>query len=135
MRSYCDSLKYRYILQEIYDILIQLAELNNSQVSDVFKKWNSSELESYLIQITAHILECKDDLPSVDVNVNPANPSSIVDMILDKTGMKGTGRWTVQEAAERSANIPTPYLMFMLFLNSKNTFIPDLSQPRLLQPP
>merc|ERR1719460_874859 len=64
-----------------------------------FVEWNKAELESYLIEISSYILEKKDD--QKDDN------SFLVDKILDKTGMKGTGKWTVQQAAELSVAAPT----------------------------
>lgn len=72
--------------------------MTNSEMADLFTKWNSTELESYLIEITAKILNRPDDL------VNDG--SYVVDKVLDKTGSKGTGRWTVQEAAEQSVAAP-----------------------------
>jgi 6-phosphogluconate dehydrogenase len=67
-------------------------------MSKLFIEWNKGELESYLIEITATILAKKDDQPGKD--------GYVVDSILDKTGMKGTGRWAVQEAAEQSVAAP-----------------------------
>lgn len=66
-------------------------------MGDLFDEWNKGELDSYLIEITAKVLKKKDDLTG----------GHVVDYILDKTGMKGTGRWTVQEAAEHSVAAPT----------------------------
>jgi 6-phosphogluconate dehydrogenase len=66
-------------------------------MGDLFTEWNKGELNSYLIEITSTILKKKDDLTD----------GHVVDNILDKTGMKGTGRWTVQEAAEQSVAAPT----------------------------
>ena len=67
-------------------------------MADLFDEWNKSELESYLIEITAKILRKKD----VETGVG-----FVVDYILDKTGMKGTGKWTVQEGAEQGVAVPT----------------------------
>ena len=67
-------------------------------MGDLFEEWNKGELQSYLIEITATILRKKDD---------QGNDGYVVDYVLDKTGMKGTGRWTVQEAAEQSVAAPT----------------------------
>ena len=72
--------------------------MSNEDMSKLFTKWNTTELESYLIEITATILSRKDDLMD--------DGSYVVDKILDKTGSKGTGRWTVQEAAEQSVAAP-----------------------------
>lgn len=87
------------LIAEAYDILKIAGGLTYAELAQVFAEWNSGELESFLIEITAKIFEKKDDL--VD------DGSFLVDKILDKTGMKGTGRWTVQEAAERSIAAPT----------------------------
>lgn len=67
-------------------------------MGELFEEWNKGELNSYLIEITAKILKKKDDL---------TGEGHVVDYILDKTGMKGTGRWTVQEAAGQSVAAPT----------------------------
>ena len=53
-----------------------------------------NELQSYLIEITSHIFAKEDDM---------TDSGHVVDFILDKTGMKGTGRWTVQEVSERAS--------------------------------
>ena len=89
------------LIAEVYDILKNIVGLDNEDMAKLFTKWNTTELESYLIEITAKILNRKDDLTSVD-----GHPTYVVDYILDKTGMKGTGRWTVQEAAEHSVAAP-----------------------------
>lgn len=81
------------LICEAYDILKIAGGMSNAELSDTFKKWNKGELESFLIEITGTIFETKDDL---------GGDGYVIDQILDKTGMKGTGRWTVQEAAERS---------------------------------
>jgi len=72
--------------------------LSNQQMAKLFADWNKTELDSYLIEITSIILAKKDD---------QGETGEVVDYVLDKTGMKGTGRWTVQEAAEVSVAAPT----------------------------
>lgn len=72
--------------------------MGNDEIGDLFEEWNKGELNSYLIEITATIFKKKDDL---------TGKGHVVDYVLDKTGMKGTGRWTVQEAAEQSVAAPT----------------------------
>lgn len=71
--------------------------MSNAEMAKLFHDWNQGELESYLIEITATILAKKDD---------KGKEGEVVDYVLDKTGMKGTGRWTVQEAAEQSVAAP-----------------------------
>jgi len=87
------------LISEIYDILKTVAGMDNEEMSKLFEEWNKTELESYLIEITYKVLAKKDDLPDGD--------GYVVDKVMDKTGMKGTGRWTVQEAAEQSVAAPT----------------------------
>jgi 6-phosphogluconate dehydrogenase len=72
--------------------------MSNDEMGDLFDEWNKGELNSYLIEITATILRKKDDL---------TGEGHVVDYIMDKTGMKGTGRWAIQEAAEQSVAAPT----------------------------
>eukprot|EP00980_Cylindrotheca_fusiformis_P008838 scaffold1888_cov120-Cylindrotheca_fusiformis.AAC.8 len=86
------------LISEVYDVLKNIVGMSNDEMGDLFEEWNKGELNSYLIEITAKVLKKKDDL---------TGEGYVVDYILDKTGMKGTGRWTVQEAAEQSVAAPT----------------------------
>ena len=72
--------------------------MDNDEMSILFSEWNQTELDSYLIEITSIILSKKND---------QGEEGHVLDYVLDKTGMKGTGRWTVQEAAEQSVAAPT----------------------------
>jgi 6-phosphogluconate dehydrogenase len=87
------------LIAEIYDILRIAGGLDNAALERTFTEWNKGELQSYLIEITAIIFGKQD---------SEANGGGyVVDKILDQTGMKGTGRWTVQEAAEKSVPCST----------------------------
>lgn len=86
------------LIGEVYDVLKQVCKMSNPDMAALFEKWNSTELDSYLVEITAKILAKEDDL---------TGEGYVVDYVLDKTGMKGTGRWVVQEAAERNTAAPT----------------------------
>ncbi|KAF8388765.1 hypothetical protein HHK36_025445 [Tetracentron sinense] len=85
------------LISEAYDVLKVAGGLSNSELADIFAEWNKGELESFLIEITADIFKVKDE----------HGEGELVDKILDKTGMKGTGKWTVQQAAELSVAAPT----------------------------
>lgn len=85
------------LISEAYDVLKNIGGLSNSELADIFSEWNKGELESFLVEITADIFKVKDDLAD----------GFLVDKLLDKTGMKGTGKWTVQQAAELSVAAPT----------------------------
>ncbi|PIA28332.1 hypothetical protein AQUCO_07200175v1 [Aquilegia coerulea] len=85
------------LISEAYDVLKNVGGLSNSELADIFAEWNRGELESFLIEITADIFKVQDEHGN----------GELVDKILDKTGMKGTGKWTVQQAAELSVAAPT----------------------------
>jgi len=85
------------LIAEIYDLLHRGAGLSNSQLADVFDRWNEGPLRSYLIEITGHVLR----------HIDEATGQSLVDLIMDIAGQKGTGRWTSQIALEVGAPTPT----------------------------
>jgi 6-phosphogluconate dehydrogenase len=86
------------LIAEAYDLMKNVAGLNNRQLKDVFNTWNQGELKSFLIEITAQVIDFPD----------PDNGSRfLVDMILDKAGQKGTGKWTTQTALDLGVPIPT----------------------------
>jgi 6-phosphogluconate dehydrogenase len=87
------------LISEAYDVLRVVGGLTNDELASAFTEWNQAELDSFLIEISALILAKQDD--------QKTNGGALVDKILDKTGMKGTGKWTVQQAAELSVAIPT----------------------------
>ncbi len=71
------------IINEAYQIMKDLLGMSNQEMYEVFKKWNTEELDSYLIEITRDILGYKDE-----------NGEETLDFILDTAGQKGTGKWT-----------------------------------------
>ncbi|MFN7724171.1 MAG: decarboxylating NADP(+)-dependent phosphogluconate dehydrogenase [Rubrivivax sp.] len=77
--------------------LFQAAGFSADEMAAVFEQWNEGELQSYLIQITAKALAQKD----------PDTGGPLVDVILDKAGQKGTGQWTLLNAAENAVVIST----------------------------
>ena len=85
------------LIAEAYDALKTIGGLSNAELADVFDAWNHAELDSFLIEITANIFRKQD----------PEGKGALVDQILDATAQKGTGKWTVQEAAEIGAPVPT----------------------------
>ena len=87
------------LIAEAYDILKSLGGYSNQEISEIFADWNAKELSSFLMEISSVILAKEDD--------QPGKSGSLVDQILDKTGMKGTGKWTIQQAAELSVAAPT----------------------------
>jgi 6-phosphogluconate dehydrogenase len=70
------------LICEAYQMMSDLLGMDNQAQADIFNAWNKTELESYLIEITANILAFKDE------------EGFVVDRILDTAGQKGTGKWT-----------------------------------------
>ncbi len=77
------------LICESYDIMKRILKLDNSQLAEIFTKWNTRELDSYLIEITADIFSHKEP-----------DGQYTVDLIADIAGQKGTGQWTSQSALE-----------------------------------
>jgi 6-phosphogluconate dehydrogenase len=78
------------LIAESYDLLRHGVGLDVPEIAERFVSWNASELESFLIEITARVLAKTDD----------ATGKPLVDVILDAAEQKGTGRWTAQNALE-----------------------------------
>ncbi len=79
------------LICEAYNIF-KAAGFSNEELADIFADWNAGDLESFLIEITANIFKQKD----------PETGKDIVDLIVDKAGQKGTGRWTMMSAVEQA---------------------------------
>ena len=78
------------LIAETYDLLRHALGLSPDELASVFRQWNEGRLQSYLTEITSHVLAKHDDSSS----------ASLVDAIEDEAEQKGTGRWTSQSALE-----------------------------------
>ena len=85
------------LICEAYALLKGVVGLSNEQLHDVFEEWNRGELDSYLIEITSEIFAQKDN----------ESGEYMVNIILDKAGQKGTGKWTSQSGLDLAVPIPT----------------------------
>ena len=85
------------LISECYDMMHRGLGLSNDELSAVFDKWNKDDLVAYLIEITADIFLYEDDKTT----------NRLVDMIVDKAGAKGTGKWTSQDAIDLPVPVPT----------------------------
>ena len=85
------------LISEVYDILKRGLGLTNEELHNLFKTWNAGDMQSFLLEITADIFTHKDD----------DTGKGMVDIILDKAGSKGTGKWTSQNAMDLALPIPT----------------------------
>lgn len=71
------------LICEAYQLMKVVLGLNSDEIQKVFAHWNTTELDSYLIDITKDIFAFKDE-----------NGDALVEKILDTAGQKGTGKWT-----------------------------------------
>jgi 6-phosphogluconate dehydrogenase len=86
------------LIAEAYYLLSYGCGLTNEELAETFAEWNTGkDLQSFLIEITAQIFRKKDD----------ETGKHLVDLIVDKAGQKGTGKWTTQAALDLGIAIPT----------------------------
>jgi len=85
------------MISEAYWIMKNALGMTQDEMQSVFQEWNNGELDSYLIEITAEIMGKKDD----------ETGKPMLDVIMDRAGQKGTGRWTSQEALNLGVPVPT----------------------------
>lgn len=86
------------LIAESYDLLRYGLGFSLEAIQQIFGKWNQGQLASYLIEITEQVVNASDDL-------NPGQ--SLLDVIVDSAGQKGTGKWTTQSALELGVPVPT----------------------------
>jgi 6-phosphogluconate dehydrogenase len=92
------------LLSECYDLLHNCLGLTNDELHEVFNNWNKGEMQSFLLEVTADIFLKKDD----------KSDQRLIDMIFDKAGAKGTGKWTSQEALDLPIPIPVIDMAVMM---------------------
>jgi 6-phosphogluconate dehydrogenase len=85
------------LIAEAYDVLHRGLGLTTPEAGGVFEEWNRGPLESFLIELTAHVCRV----------IDPETRQPLVDVIQDKAGQKGTGKWTAQVALDLAVAIPT----------------------------
>lgn len=74
------------LISEAYMLLKHLGGFSNEELAETFARWNQGKLESYLIEITSKIFKVKE------------GEQYLVDLIMDKSSQKGTGKWTNEQA-------------------------------------
>jgi 6-phosphogluconate dehydrogenase len=78
------------LIAEAYDLLREGLGASPAEIAEIFSTWNSGDLESFLIEITAEVL----------AHTDARTGTPFVDVLLDQAEQKGTGRWTVQSALD-----------------------------------
>jgi len=85
------------LICEAYAILRSILSLAPDELHEVFASWNKGDLDSFLIEITSNIFTRKDS----------ETGKALLDVILDKAGQKGTGKWTLQSAIDQAVVVST----------------------------
>jgi 6-phosphogluconate dehydrogenase len=85
------------LISEAYDFMKSGLGMNAARTQKVFASWNAGEMNSYLLEISAAVLG----------RLDPETGEPVVEIILDKAGQKGTGKWASQNALDLGVAIPT----------------------------
>ena len=85
------------LIAESWDVMRRSLGMTAPETADVFDEWNRGPLESFLTELTAKV--CR--------TIDPETHHPLVDVVLDKAGQKGTGKWTAQVALDLAVAIPT----------------------------
>ncbi len=111
------------LIAEAFHLLRTGLAMQPREVAAVFRDWNSGELDSYLIEITAEVLD-RDD---------KATGKPLVDIVLDAAGQKGTGAWSAMNAMEMG--VPTPAIAEAVFARSISALKDERVRAATLIPP
>ncbi len=112
------------LICEAYHFMREVLELGTGDMATVFAKWNSGELDSFLIEITADILKQTD----------PITGKPFVDVVLDAAGQKGTGKWTSVSALD--LGVPAPTIAEAVFARCVSAIKEErVAASRVIKPP
>ncbi|MEA5116074.1 MAG: NADP-dependent phosphogluconate dehydrogenase, partial [Propionicimonas sp.] len=106
------------LIGEAYDLLRNGLGASPAELAEIFAEWNSGDLESFLIEITAEVLS----------QVDATTGTPFIDIVVDQAGQKGTGRWTVQNALE--LGIPVTGIAEATFARALSSALPQREAAR-----
>ncbi len=101
------------LIAEAYDLLRQGLGATPAELAEVFAEWNTGDLESFLIEVTAQVL----------AHVDAGTGRPFIDVVLDQAGQKGTGRWTVQNALD--LGVPITGIAEATFARALSSSVPQ----------
>jgi 6-phosphogluconate dehydrogenase len=110
------------LIGEAYDLLRQGLGATPSEIGDIFAEWNTGDLESFLIEITAEVLH----------HVDAETGRPFIDVVVDQAGQKGTGRWTVQNALD--LGVPVTGIAEATFARALSSSLPQREAARRVLP-
>jgi 6-phosphogluconate dehydrogenase len=85
------------LIAEAYDLMSRGLGMSAPEIGEVFAKWNEGPLASFLVELSAKVLVVKDE----------ETGKPLVDLVQDKAGQKGTGKWTAELSLDLGIPIPT----------------------------
>jgi 6-phosphogluconate dehydrogenase len=97
------------LIAECYQLMKDILDMSNALIGSTFDSWNEGLLESYLLEITRDIFAFRND-----------RRQWVLDIILDKAGQKGTGRWAAMTALE--LGIPAPVITEAVFARTMSGY-------------
>jgi 6-phosphogluconate dehydrogenase len=104
------------LIAETYDLMKRGLGLSNDQLASVYHSWNESDLNSYLIEITSHIFDKRDEKTG----------KHLIDEISDVAKQTGTGMWTSQSAME--LQVPTPTIDLAVAMRDLSVLVKQREQ-------
>ncbi|MFP3712468.1 NADP-dependent phosphogluconate dehydrogenase [Puerhibacterium sp. TATVAM-FAB25] len=110
------------LIAEAYDLLRQGLGASAKEIGEVFARWNTGDLESFLIEITAEVLG----------HTDARTGAAFVDVVLDQAEQKGTGRWTVQNGLD--LGVPITGIAEATFARSLSGLVPQREAARAALP-
>jgi 6-phosphogluconate dehydrogenase len=110
------------LIAEAYTLLREGLGAAPAEIGDIFAEWNSGDLESFLIEITADVLRHTD--------AETGRP--FIDVVVDQAGQKGTGRWTVQNALD--LGVPVTGIAEATFARALSSSLPQRAAARAVLP-
>ncbi|WP_159796349.1 NADP-dependent phosphogluconate dehydrogenase [Puerhibacterium puerhi] len=110
------------LIAEAYDLLRQGLGASAKEIGEIFARWNTGDLESFLIEITAEVLG----------HTDARTGSAFVDVVLDQAEQKGTGRWTVQNGLD--LGVPITGIAEATFARSLSGSVPQREAARAALP-
>jgi 6-phosphogluconate dehydrogenase len=110
------------LIAEAYDLLRQGLGASAADIGRIFAEWNSGDLESFLIEITAEVLQ----------HVDGETGAAFVDVVLDQAEQKGTGRWTVKNGLD--LGVPITGIAEATFARALSGSVPQREAARAALP-
>ena len=101
------------LIAETYDLMKRSLGIKTGELHRIYDQWNKSELNGYLVEITAAIFAKQDE--------KTGNP--LVEMILDQARQKGTGKWVSWDAMD--LQVPTPTIDTAVMMRNLSDYKPE----------